>query len=441
MSEAALTSVRLIGGRESGSQVRMAVALEAAVLLLIVGNLARIPVFSAGGDRAVPVLVNDVIVGMLVAAGLIAAIRNRGLRLDGVALAGLVFAAIGGASAIAAVPRFGLSGGEVAVAIAFLLRWLVYFAIYIVAINAIRGDDVSRLWRALETTALIFAAFGIIQAALLPDFALMVYPGSRPTLDWDAQKHRLVSTFLDPNYAGALIMLTLLGQLALISAGARVAGWKPLILLAALLLTLSRSSVLATVIGIGCILAARGLSKRLLWLLAGITTAIIAALPAILHFAAQYHKLTVDASALGRLVSWAHEWTVLTEHPIIGIGFNTWGAVQRRHGWEAVAAASFGIEGGLLFIAVLTGIVGLAVYLVMLGVVTLRSRAIWRDPSRSPHERGIAIAIPAVTLGMIVHSLFSNSLLHPLLMEPLWILWALGFAIARNRSQSAIEAA
>jgi hypothetical protein len=132
------------------------------------------------------------------------------------------------------------------------------------------------------------------------------------------------------------------------------------------------------------------------------------------------------------LILWAHEWTIVTEHPIVGIGFNTWGAIMRQKNWVVIAASAFGQEGGLLFICALTGVVGLSLYLGMIALMSLRSRSVWRDPAREPYERGIALALPALTVAMLFHSLFSNSLLHPFLMEPLWILWGLGFVIARE---------
>lgn len=423
----------LVAPRSTTTTIRLSLLLQATLLLLVVANLGRIPVFTTGGgERSIPLLFNDVVVMVFVACGAIAVIANRRLELDAVALSGIAFAAFGGLVALTGVSRIGLSTTEEIVAFGFLARWLLYFALYIVAINTLRSRDVFPVWKALETCVLIVAAFGIVQAALLPDFALMVYPDARATIDWDAQKHRLVSTLLDPNFAGALIMMTLLVEVSLVVSGARVAGWKLLLLSTALLLTLSRSSLLGLALGLGVIMLYRGLSKRMLTIVAAGAVVLLAALPQLVAFAKAYSKLSIDASALGRLVSWSHEWTVLSEHPIIGIGFNTWGAVQQRHGWDAVAAASLGVEGGLLFIAVMTGVVGLGIYLLMTAQVFRRSRAVWRQSARVPHERAIAIALPAITIAMFAHSLFSNSLLHPLLMEPLWILYALGFVVARD---------
>ena len=65
-----------------------------------------------------------------------------------------------------------------------------------------RGDAVER-----DGEPLAFAGFGIVQSAFLPNFAQRIYPDARLYLDWDPQGHRLVSTFLDPNFAGAFILL------------------------------------------------------------------------------------------------------------------------------------------------------------------------------------------------------------------------------------------
>jgi O-antigen ligase len=258
----------------------------------------------------------------------------------------------------------------------------------------------------------------------------MVYPDSRDWVDWDVQGHRLVSTLLDPNFAGAFVMMPLLVQVALISTGEHVARWKPLLLVAALLATASRGSILATIIGLGVIVLVRGRSKKLMSLFGVLAIGLAIALPKLIQYASSFNKLRIDdPSAMARLVSWARALTVFADHPIIGIGFNTWSAVQTQYGWEQVAGSVFGLDGGLLFIAVLTGILGLTLYVAMFIFACRRSYRIWRNAQHSAFERGMAIGIAASTIALVIHSLFVNSLLLPFLMEPLWVLWAIGFAI------------
>src|SRR5439155_13904264 len=82
--------------------------LQAALLLLFVANLGRLSVFSTG-EREAPILFNDLCVAALLCVGAVVAVRRRSLQLDGVAIAGLAFALVGGLSALMAVPRFGLT--------------------------------------------------------------------------------------------------------------------------------------------------------------------------------------------------------------------------------------------------------------------------------------------------------------------------------------------
>jgi hypothetical protein len=399
------------------------------LLMLVIANLGRIPVFSTG-ERQAPILVNDLCVACIIGAAVLASLRTRSFRLDRVALLALGFAAIGAASAVLAVPRFGLSVFQLLVSLAYLARWMFYFGVYAAIINTVRDDEVAGVWNAAENMLLLFGGFGILQAAFLPGFAQLVYPDSRAYYDWDIQGRRLVSTVLEPNIASAMLMTGFLVALARLAAGARVAHWKLLVLFTALVLTLSRSAALGLLAGGFTILVARGLSKRMLRLLSAIAVAVVVIAPLLLKFAAGYGKLGFDASAAARLVSWLRAIQVVRDHPVIGVGFNTFGYVlERRYGVERFGAASYSSDGGLLFIAAMTGLVGLAVYCWMLWMVFSRCRTIWRDADRSPDERGLAMGVAASLVGVCVHSLFVNSLLTPFVMELLWVQWALVFVL------------
>lgn len=415
-----------------GTVIALPTLVRLALVGLLVGNLGRIPIFSTG-DRQVPILVNDLCVAMLLTAGALRAISARSLRLDTVALLALAFAAIGGASTLWSIPRFGLTGFEVVVSLGYLARWLFYFGLYVVLINVLRVDDVQPIWRTLENLLLIFAAFGILQALVLPNFAQIVYPNARLFYDWDPQGHRLVSTWLDPLLAGAFIMLGLLIQVSQISVGSKVAAWKPTLLTIALVLTASRAAVLATAVGGVVIFATRGLSKRMLRTAAGLALLAVTAVPAVLWFTGQFNKLQIDPSAMLRFISWARALNVFIEHPVIGIGFNAWGFVQERYGYERLYVASYALDGGLIFIALMTGVVGLSLYLAMLFVTMQRARRIWRAATSPVEHKGLAIGVTAGTIALVVDGLFGNSMFLPFLMEIMWLLWALVFVVYTNR--------
>lgn len=436
MQVLSLTSPIGVERAERRFTVSAVAALQIAVLLLVVGNVGRIPVLDLG-ERSAPLLVNDIAVLGVLFIGFFAMVQAGTLRLNDVAVAGIIFAVIGALSAIAGVQRFGLSPLELAASLAYLARWSVYFALYIVIINCVRARDAEAVWRALETAMLVIVAFGIIQAIFLPNFAFIVYPDARVTYDWDAQRHRLVSTILEPNIAAAMIVTVLLVQLARFANGAHVPLWKPTLLFAGLVATLSRGGMLTFVVGCLTLVSIRGPSKRLLKWGAVMLAMLVPAAPILIQFANQYTRFSIgDASAMQRVVVWGRALATFADYPWFGIGFNTYGFVQERRGFERLGGASYSAEGGLLFVAVMTGIVGLLVYLSMLWFVMRRSRRAWKKSHATPAEQGLLVGSFAATLAILVNSLFVNSLLTPWTMEPLLIVWGLSFAIAvelRNR--------
>jgi O-antigen ligase len=402
--------------------VRPIAVLRGALVLMWLGNLGRIPLVSTETKEA-PLLVNELLLVLTLAVGLVACLQARSVRIDGVAAAAAAFAVIGAGSAVVSAARYGLTGFELTLSLAYLARWVAYAGLYVVVVNSARDDDAEPLWRTLERVVLAFAAFGIVQSFFLPGFAQMVTPNETAAVTWDRQGRRLVSTLLDPNFAGALIVLVLLVQLARVAHGDRVARWKPLLLLAGVFLTVSRSTVLALGVGGLVIVSARGLNRRLL-ATAGIAAALtLPVLPLIIRFAASFNKFSIDASAMDRTVSWLRALTIVADHPVFGVGFNTYGFVSRAYGWDPVGGQSYTLDGGLLFVTVMTGFVGLAVYLFMLALVARRCRRVWRDRTAPPEARGTALGVAAATAALVVHSVFVNSLLLPFIMQPLWILW------------------
>lgn len=419
---------------------RPVVVLRLVILALLVAQLGRIPVLSTG-DREAPLLVNDICILVLLATGFLAGLHARSFKIDSVGGAALAFAFLGSLSAVLAIPRFGLSGWQLVVSLAYLARWMVYFGVYLVVINIVRQETALDVWRALERTILMFAAFGIVQSIFLPHFAQLVYPDARVYVDWDEQGHRLVSTVLDPNLAGSMIMIVLLVHLAQLAGGEPVAAWKPMLLFAALVATLSRSSFLGLLVGGTMILAVRGVSRRLLRTGGLIAVLLLAASPQILAYARSFGKLGLDASALGRMAQWVRALTVFIDHPIIGIGFNTYAFVQEHYGYTRMGAATYSTDGGLLFVAVMTGLVGLALYLLMLALVIRRCRRVWRNPAAPAEWRAFMTGVAAATAAVCVHSIFVNSLLTPFVMEMLWVLWGLAFVIDHDTRANGVMAA
>jgi hypothetical protein len=81
--------------------------LRVVILLLIIGQLGRIPVLSTGTSEA-PLLVNDICLLALLAVTFVSALAARSFRVDVVGGLMIAFATVGLVSALFAVPRVGL---------------------------------------------------------------------------------------------------------------------------------------------------------------------------------------------------------------------------------------------------------------------------------------------------------------------------------------------
>ncbi len=403
------------------------------IVIMAAGNLGRLPALWVLG-RDTPILPHEIVLlGTLLVAAL-ACVQARALRVDGVIGAAAAFAVVGLGSAVATALRLGLGAADLLYALAYLARWLAYVALYVAIVNVGRGADAEALWTTVERTVLAFAAFGVVQALVIPGFAQRVFPTGGDTAGWDVQGHRLVSTLLDPNFAGAFIVLPLLVMLGRLSFGVPVRAWKPLLLITSVLLTASRSSILALIVGGGVIVLARGISRRLVRFAALALALTVPFVPLLVQFGQQYNKFGIDGSALLRLVAWLRALVVLSDYPVFGVGFNTYGYVQASYGWALIGRDGFGLDGGLLFIAVLTGAVGLTAYVAMLAAVVRRSRRLWRDSSAPLAVRGTALGVGAGVPAICVHSIFVNSILLPWIVAMLSVLW--GIVYLMNRRQA-----
>jgi len=160
----------------------------------------------------------------------------------------------------------------------------------------------------------------------------------------------------------------------------------------------------------------------------------IALIPRLIDFATTYSRFAVGegTSAGKRIVAWITALDIISVHPIFGVGFNTFGYVKQSMGMALGGAASYDSDGGLLFAMVMTGVVGLALYVAMLLAVARRCRRIWRDPTIEPEHRGLAIGVVAGMVAVCVQSVFANSIFTTFVMEMMWVLWGLTFVIARR---------
>lgn len=284
-----------------------------------------------------------------------------------------------------------------------LLCWLIFSD----AFPALRNN----IPRMLIFSGLGLAALGLLQFIFLPDLRFLTAGG------WDPHYFRTVSTFLDPNFAGAFFVLTLL----LLVFGSYLRGRNSLtprvfyvlfaIVYLALLTTFSRSSYGMFLVSF-TILAVLRKSWRLQTITILLTLSLMLGFFIYTKAVSQPRNINRTQSAGFRLNTWQQGFILFQKSPILGIGYNGYRYGLKKYGLgDAEFLKSHGSSGNdssLLFVASTTGVVGLIVYICFLCSLVCFNHLQYRN-----------ILLPAIS-GLIVHSFFANSLFYPPILA--WIL-------------------
>lgn len=382
---------------------------------LLFGTVVSIPL-AAG----VNIYMHDIVVFVLVGVAAFSVFGRRRLvkpKLIGPIVA---FAAAALLSLLVNWGRF--APRETAQAGLYLLRWILYAGVYASIVQT--PISAPFLVTGLFWTGTAFSALGLVQFFLYSDLRNLWYLG------WDPHYWRLFSTFLDPNYAGMMITLTIfLGFHFNKNSGTiindthvrvkfdtsenimRIVAFG--VNLVALYLTYSRASYLAFAVGFGIWVALE--KKKLAGLLLMFFIGAVFIVP---RPGGETLRLGRVDSTISRLENWQEAIGLFQTSPIIGHGFNTLRVLERQHSdgvgeGEAapISRAAAGVDNSILFLLVTTGVVGLVSYgWLALSSVTLVGL-------RKPYKP-IFWALFASTL---VHSMFTNTLFYPWVMLWWWI--------------------
>lgn len=349
----------------------------------------------------------DLSVFLVVCAAAIGSGKKRlipGLWLPFLAFGAVSFISV--AVAAGSVPTYVIGGGML-----YILRWLLYVSLYWAAAGPTWK---ATLWEGvLAASGLGMGILGIIQYFLYPDLRNLYYLG------WDPHFGRLFGTLLDPNFTAIILSLTSLWWLSKIeevkTRGPAIAG--TVISLGALLLTYSRSGMLAFGVGIVVWGVLRGKWKMVIGILAA---CIMVAF--ILPHTGEGRNLFRTTSSFARVESAGRAIALIAERPIFGHGFNLLRFVNTERNWidetTVPSRAGSGIDTSILFVAATTGIFGLAVFFWLL--VSLFRLGISGLGNAAAYDRA-AVYVAALSM-VIIHSIFTNSLFYPWVMAWMWII-------------------
>lgn len=247
--------------------------------------------------------------------------------------------------------------------------------------------------RILQISGISLVILGLLQFIFLPDLRFL------EPLGWDPHYYRVFSTFLDPNFLGAYLVLAALA----------IRNKKLFFALVyiALLLTFSRSSYLMFLVSLTTLsykLKSKIIFLKTLFLFLGLMLGFwiyteVITVP---------HGIDRQASASYRLGTWQQGLNIFQKSPILGVGFNTYHYAIRDYklGSDQFlnTRGSTTNDFSLLYVLATTGILGLISYLFFLASVFA---------TRS-------ILVTSFLAGLLVHSIFNNSLFYPFIL--IWII-------------------
>lgn len=304
--------------------------------------------------------------------------------------------------------------GQLLVAFLYLIRWVIYASIFFIVLSLNPGDK-KILYKYVLFAGSAIVCIGFVQYFFYPNLRNLYYLG------WDDHLYRMFSSFFDPNFAGILFVLYLLYL-----SGNVLFGFKKkkidflkiglsAFTLFAVFLTYSRTAIVMLSVSICSLLWFLGYKKFIPILLLILLTILIFISNTNIEGTNPFRITSSEA----RIISAREAPSIFARHPVFGIGFNAYRYALEKAGFRAEGKivpsnADAGADNSFLFILATTGIVGLTSYLYLwkkiLSFVNINNQ--------NPHR---AIVLSSI-LGLLVSSIFINSLFYPFILLWMWVL-------------------
>lgn len=256
----------------------------------------------------------------------------------------------------------------------------------------------------LILSGLILAVLGLLQFIFLPDLRFLSAFG------WDPHFYRSASTFLDPNFLGAYLVLTLLLMFRSLQSLKNFKGFFfPLIIYLALMSTFSRSSYGMFLIGF-LTLSFFKKSLNLASLTLILFLALLLSFQIYIRAVNQVTPLDRSQTASYRFSTWQQGFEIFLKNPSLGVGYNAYSFALKEYNLADEqflrGHGSTTNDSSILHITATTGVLGFFAYILFL--VSLCKAAWIKNP-----------AFVAGVFGLLGHSIFVNSLFYPAIM--IWI--------------------
>lgn len=284
-------------------------------------------------------------------------------------------------------------------------RLFIYVLFAWLLASNVFGELGKNIIKVFSLSGVAFAILGLLQFIFFPNLDFLAYSG------WDPHYFRTVSTFLDPNFAGAFLVLTLLLISQRFFEDKR---WNTIFFITvylALLTTFSRSSYFMFLAS-GLIFSILKKSKILFLAVLLLFLGLIFGFQLYSQAVAKPRNIDRGQSASFRLSTWQQGITLFQKSPVLGVGFNAYRYGVKEYNLSDNAFlqshGSSSNDSSLLFVLSTTGILGFGIYLFFL----------WSLIKTAGKQ---SILIKAAVAGLLIHSFFANSLFYPPILA--WLIF------------------
>ena len=386
----------------------------------------------------------------------------------------LLWIAFGVLSLILFSININLEWSRVIYSLGYPYRMLCYLFISIFIINNISNYS-NTLLKIMLYYTLVLVSIGFIIYYKFPYLShlwaiLLRYNIYFPNPD--PHIYRFVSTFFDPNFLAAFLVLPIIYLIYMITVGSKnekVVGWIILfVVFRAFMLTFSRSGYLTlglTIVSL-CIMknsVVETFNKKILLrniaFFVGITILFLCVeeimggntlsrivershiisksqtAPQSSSISEVESKIVVEPSAAARIENWKVGLEIFYKHPLMGVGYNNYGNVARYINQSIAESQLFGNDSSWILILATTGIIGFALFLLGYVLAIINLIKISRSNLYDPNMRIMSSSLTVYLISLAVSTNFNNFLFYPPIMCQCFIMYAIICAEANNKNK------
>lgn len=302
------------------------------------------------------------------------------------------------------------SAEKVIVGSLYLIRLISYLIFSVLVWNLVRKDSFKKekILELLLLTILCVAVFGWVQYLLVPDLRALKYIG------WDDHLGRLVGTYFDPGFTASILLLgTVTASIFFMERNIKTFLFLEIIFLATMVVTYARSSYLSFLgVSAALFLIYPKVRTHLIFLIF-LFFVLIMALPRV---SSEGTRLERIESVKARFRDYKQVTEIIKRYPLFGVGFNNLCSARIKiFGGDLFSHSCSGSDSSLLFVTATTGIVGLSLFVYSWYQLFFRV-------SKDAFGKSVLVCF----LGLLINSLFLNSLFYPWILGYMGILLGLG---------------